>query len=315
MKRKRRKKKYRKIIWEKPEKMINLKRQLTFLRENTRKILNDQEIYYDEMQNQMDIAKYYQSSSKPGTDRLELFYQYHELLSETHKNCVPYFISKDLYLYTWVDLYPDGTVKSIYSGAEKDPEILIIEDYEIIRQRYEEFQHYLEKVNQNDFESMKELKAIEWKYRLNTEHIVPQSWFGAIEPMKGDLHHLFICEPECNIARSNFIYEDFNFYQPESPNEPIKNQCGVSNGKGFEPEFGKGAAARAMLYFLIRYPSEIKKAFRRQIDISLLAKWHQDFPVTLYERHRNQAIYGIQGNRNPFIDFPDLINKINFPVT
>jgi deoxyribonuclease I len=310
---KRRRKKSQRIIWEKPVNRINLKRQLTYLRSNTRKIRNDHELYYDDFQNQMEIVTYYQKIPTYHTDANELFNQYHELLSTSHKNCVPYFISKDLYLYTWVDLYPDGTVKSIYSGAEKNPATLIIEDYEIIRIRYEEFQHFLQKVKQNDFESLKELKEIEWKYRLNTEHIVPQSWFGGIEPMKGDLHHLFICEPECNIARSNFIYEDFSFYQPESPNEPIKNQCGVTSDKGFEPEFGKGAAARAMLYFLVRYPREIKNEFRRKIDISLLAKWNKDFPVTLYERHRNQAIYAIQGNRNPFIDFPDLIKKIKFP--
>jgi endonuclease I len=314
MKKKMGKKKSRKISWEKPINRINLKRQLTFLRENTRKIRNDHELYYDDWQNQIDIDKYYQTILTHHTGGMELFYQYNRLLTNTHKNCVPYFISKDLYLYTWVDLYPDGTVKSIYSGAEKNPETLIIEDYEIIRSRYEEFQHYLDKVKQDDFGSLKELKEIEWKYRLNTEHVVPQSWFGAIEPMKGDLHHLFICEPECNIARSNFIYEDFSFYQPESPNEPIKNQCGVSSGERFEPEYGKGAVARAMLYFLVRYPRGIKREFRRKIDISLLAKWHLDFPVSLYEKHRNQAIYRIQGNRNPFIDFPDLIKEISFHI-
>jgi deoxyribonuclease I len=50
---------------------------------------------------------------------------------------------------------------------------------------------------------------------MNTEHIVPQSWFGAVEPMKGDLHHLFVCEPECNIARSNFPYEDSFIDMPD----------------------------------------------------------------------------------------------------
>jgi deoxyribonuclease-1 len=82
----------------------------------------------------------------------------------------------------------------------------------------------------------------------------------------------------------------------------------------FEPEHGKGACVRAMLYFLLRYPKAIKKTFRTEIDIPLLVRWHQEFPVTLYENHRNQAIYQIQGNRNPLVDFPDSGKKIPFPI-
>jgi endonuclease I len=41
-----------------------------------------------------------------------------------------------------------------------------------------------------------------------------------------------------------------------------------------------------------------------------LLKWNRDFPVTVYEKHRNLAIYEIQGNRNPFIDFPELADII-----
>ncbi|WP_257009482.1 endonuclease, partial [Bacillus sp. 7884-1] len=33
----------------------------------------------------------------------------------------------------------------------------------------------------------------------------------------------------------------------------------------------------------------------------------------MHEKHRNQPIYQIQGNRNPFINFPDLTECIQFP--
>lgn len=33
---------------------------------------------------------------------------------------------------------------------------------------------------------------------LNCEHVVPQSWFDRNQPMRGDLHHLFACNPSCN---------------------------------------------------------------------------------------------------------------------
>ncbi|MCL6572776.1 MAG: endonuclease [Bacillus sp. (in: Bacteria)] len=314
-KKKKRKKNNLKIHLEKNStELINVNRQIAILRETKRKIYEYHQLYYHEEQNQIDIKHYYQSETRLNPNEGSLFYKFNVLLDKTHKNRIPYFISKDLYLYTWVDLHPDGTVKNIYSGEKRDPESLIMQDHEIIRQKYNEFQQYLHNVNRKKFKELKGLQAIEWKFKVNTEHIVPQSWFSSLEPMKGDLHHLFVCEPDCNIARSNFAYEDFTFYQPESPVEPIHNQCGFTTNGRFEPEYGKGAAARAMLYFLLRYPQAIKRSYRIQIDIPLLVRWHQDFQVTLYEKHRNQAIYRIQGNRNPFVDFPDLVDRINFPI-
>jgi hypothetical protein len=36
--------------------------------------------------------------------------------------------------------------------------------------------------------------AVEAAPPYNGEHVVPQSWFGNAEPMRGDLHRLFACE-------------------------------------------------------------------------------------------------------------------------
>jgi deoxyribonuclease I len=290
---------------------IDLSKQMALLNANKRRIQTDQELYFNEKQNQVDINLYYGSLLNHPLDCSWFTSNLTKLLAKTHKNHVPYFISKDLYLYTWVDLYPDGTVKSIYSGEEKDPASLIVKDHEIIQEKYDEFIRALQQVNQDQFISLKELRSIEWKYKFNTEHIVPQSWFHSLEPMKGDLHHLFTCQPDCNISRSNFPYADFSFYTPELENEPIQNHCGVTINDRFEPEHGKGKSARAMLYFLLRYPLGIKKSFRNLIDIPLLIQWHQQFPVTLYEKHRNQSIYMIQGNRNPFIDFPEMVEAVH----
>ncbi|MFD2443786.1 endonuclease I family protein [Bacillus sp. CGMCC 1.16607] len=300
-------------LWEKSSNIININKQITLLKQNKRKIHKDEELYYNDYQNQLDIKQYYQPIADLDLSRIQLFYKFKELLNKTHKNRIPYFISKDLYLYTWVDLQPDGTIKSIYSGEERNPQSLIMNDFEIISQKYDDFQLFLQKIKKKEFETFRQLKDFEVKLKLNTEHIVPQSWFGGLEPMKGDLHHLFTCNPKCNISRSNFPYTDFTFYKPESPDEPIQNHCGIAVGGRFEPEYGKGIVARAMLYFLIRYPRSIKKSFRIQIDIPLLIRWHQEFPVSLSEKHRNQAIYQIQGNRNPFIDLPKLVEQIEFP--
>lgn len=283
------------------------------LLKNQEKIRRDTKLYYNQDKDLKDIKYYYKNVMRQEKNGIHLFHLYHELVKKTHKNQLPYFISKDQYLYTWVDLQPDGTVKSIYSGEISDPHKLIYEDFQIIQKRYEQFQNLLKMTNKKDASLLKKIKRIDLRLKFNTEHIVPQSWFHARDPMKSDLHHLFVCHPDCNVKRSNYPYADFAFYQPESPDEKIRNRCGIVKDGRFEPEHGKGAVARAMMYFLLRYPKQIKRSFLKEINVSLLMKWHEQFPVSIYEKHRNQAIYDIQGNRNPFIDFQDLVYKIKFP--
>ncbi|QED46292.1 endonuclease I family protein [Cytobacillus dafuensis] len=291
----------------------DVSKSLATVKENTERIQFDQQLYYNEKQDAKDIKHYYSSVANIG-DSIHLFAHYHELVKRTHQQQIPYFISKDQFLYTWVDMQPDGSVKSIYSGEHKDPKTIIEEDFETIRKKYGEFLGLLKNKKYLLDELHKKMAHIESTFKFNTEHIVPQSWFGGKEPMKGDLHHLFVCQPECNTARSNFPYDDFDFYVPESSEEKIQNHCGVANEGKFEPENGKGVAARAMLYFLLRYPKAIRKPFSQQIDLGLLISWNHQFNVTIHEKHRNRAIYRIQGNRNPFIDFPELAEEMRFQI-
>lgn len=44
--------------------------------------------------------------------------------------------------------------------------------------------------------------------------------------------------------------------------------------------------------------------------VDLLLKWHRADPVSQKEVDRNEAVYGFQGNRNPFIDHPELVEYI-----
>lgn len=283
---------------------VHLEPSFDELKRNLHRLKEEEIVYFDEKKDREAVLKYYRKISI----RKPKFQQLYSLLERTHKNRLPYFLSKDQYLYTWVDLQPDYTIKSIYSGKQDDPADLIRRDLEVSR-RYEEFQMLLDQKGESGIHH-----HVPEELKFNAEHIVPQSWFIGREPMKGDLHHLFACEPSCNAVRSNFPYYDFPDYNPESPTETIKNHCGVAAADLFEPEFGKGTAARAMLYFLLRYPKGVKKRFRSKINFNLLRSWNQQFPPDLYEKHRNQAIYQIQGNRNPFIDFPELADVIYIPL-
>ena len=240
--------------------------------------------YYDEKTDKEVRHQYYQSISFTDANLLDSL---HNLLEIKHTDQLNY--SPHRYVYPWVDLQENGSLKSLYSGNRMDPLSVIEEDI-----RLHEMQ-------------AKGLISISSDNLFNCEHIVPQSWFDKKEPMRGDLHHLFACEPTCNSIRSNYPYYDFHNYVPEGLILGIKDGCGKVEESKFEPEYGKGIVARATFYFLVRYPNTIKKELE---NVSLLLKWHQSFPVSIYEKHRNLAIHELQGNRNPFIDFPEIAEII-----
>jgi endonuclease I len=127
--------------------------------------------------------------------------------------------------------------------------------------------------------------------------------------MRGDLHHLFACESGCNSFRGNIPFYDFPDYE-----EAVREACGKREENRFEPSAGKGAVARATLYFLLRYPGEINRTSREYTEdrIETLLEWHKREPPTRYEKHRNAAIQEKQGNRNPLIDFPEWAERISF---
>lgn len=229
------------------------------------------------------------------------------LLASTHRDQPRY--KPSLELYPWVDLQPDGKLRSLYTGEIFEPRQFIEADFAIVQERAAKLAR-LRALDRADGEAAQ--AEVEAQLPFNCEHVVPQSWFGKDEPMRGDLHHLFACESRCNGFRGNTPFTEFEDFPPPPDDEDsrlraIRDDCGKSTAEGFEPAHGKGAAARAVLYFRLRYPDHISPAEMAGDRWPMVMAWHDQDPVSTWERHRNAAIFERQGNRNPFVDHPEWV--------
>ena len=72
------------------------------------------------------------------------------------------------------------------------------------------------------------------------------------------------------------------------------------------PDSQKGNTARAIFYFATRYQMKMSPA-----EEAALREWNKKDPVDAEEFSMNNQIEQLQGNRNPFIDFSDLLDRID----
>jgi len=269
-------------------------------------------VYYDEAGDTEAAEAYYAGIDVPSLDPGVLYAQLSALLKTTHATQPRY--KPLVHVYPWVELHPDLRIRSIYSGIDHEPETLMLEDLSVDAERARRTNALLTTEAARDVTALHEaLDLLEAQLPYNCEHVVPQSWFGKLEPMRGDLHHLFACESGCNSFRGNQAYYDFEDFE-----EAIRSNCGKREQNRFEPGSAKGksAVARATLYFLLRYPGLIAIA-GGELDaerLPLLLAWHAASPPNSYERHRNAAIFEKQGNRNPLIDHPEWAERIDFSL-
>ena len=263
--------------------------------------------YYDAAADADAAAQYYSAVDTTASGQ-ELLRALRTLVTSTHARMPRY--KPTLMVYPWVDLHPDRQLRSIYSGKSFDPEDVIRDDARIEAERTSRLQQLVAReaaIGPDAFTD--ELAELDAQLPYNCEHVVPQSSFAKKEPMRGDLHHLFTCQSRCNSFRSNTPYFEFDDAQ-----DAEMDDCGRSEPGRFEPRAGKGAVARATLYFLLRYPGMIGDESRElQAErLPTLLAWHEAEPVGEWERHRNAAIAEIQGNRNPLIDNPQWASRIPF---
>ena len=160
---------------------------------------------------------------------------------------------------------------------------------------------------------------------LNREHSFPNSWWGGSTDVGAyvDLNHLYPSEMKANTAKSNFPLGTVDMSSNVSFDNGICKVGYPVNGQGggaqkvFEPDDEyKGDFARTYFYMVTCYQNLTWKytymvsqnlyPTLNQWSVDLLMKWHREDPVSQKEIDRNEAVFGFQNNRNPFIDRPEL---------
>lgn len=158
----------------------------------------------------------------------------------------------------------------------------------------------------------------------NREHSMPKSWFNDGYPMYTDLFHLYPVSGYVNSRRSNYPFGEVGNAKFTSTAGSKLGECDFPGYSGtvFEPvDEYKGDFARTYFYMATCYHNRIASwksdmlAGNNEDDFTawskeMLLKWHKEDPVSEKETERNEAVYQIQGNRNPFIDHPEMVEKI-----
>ena len=164
---------------------------------------------------------------------------------------------------------------------------------------------------------------------MNREHSVPKSWWGGSSDTQAytDLNHLYPSEMKANSAKSNYPLGTVDMTQSVKFNNTVSKVGYAITGQGgganyvFEPaDEYKGDFARTYFYMVTRYQDITwKYTYMFQNNSyptlnawsqELLLKWHRQDPVSQKEVDRNEQVYLVQNNRNPFIDFPSLAEYI-----
>ena len=170
----------------------------------------------------------------------------------------------------------------------------------------------------------------------NREHTFCDSWLGKASLQRSDAHHILPTDGYVNNRRSSFPHGKVGSTSWTSSNGSKLGSSDASTGYSgtvFEPidEF-KGDFARMYFYVATRYEDKIAgwasngsageilagnsyPAYKTWFK-DLMLQWSQQDPVSQKEIDRNNAIYNLQHNRNPFIDHPEYAEAVwsNGPV-
>jgi endonuclease I len=167
------------------------------------------------------------------------------------------------------------------------------------------------------------------------EHVFPSSWFGGTNmyPFYTDMHFIWPADAYTNFRKGNLplgyvsspSYTSNNGTKVGTSNTSLN--YGYNSSLVFEPNDAfKGDFARAYLFFITRYEDSLPSLTGRSTSGNVLAgnkypgydpwilqlgvKWHKSDPPGAFEIKRNDSVYSLQANRNPYIDYPGWVEKV-----
>lgn len=159
---------------------------------------------------------------------------------------------------------------------------------------------------------------------MNIEHSVPKSWWGSTKNNAyEDLHHLNPSDETANSRKSNYPMAELGSVSWTNGITSVgKSVIAGTSQNAFEPaDEYKGDFARTYMYMFTCYQNLTWQYTWMNYEnssyptlkpwaVELLMKWHRQDPVSQKEIARNNAVYVIQGNRNPYVDYPRLADFV-----
>lgn len=167
------------------------------------------------------------------------------------------------------------------------------------------------------------------------EHVFPSSWFGGTSMYLyyTDMHFIWPADGWTNFKKGNIPlgyvnspnYTSYNGAKVGTSNSSLN--YGYNTSLVFEPNDAfKGDFARAYLFFITKYQDSLPSLIGRSTSgyvldgnkypgfdswiLKLCVKWHKIDPPSDFERNRNDSVFAIQNNRNPYIDYPNWVEKV-----
>ena len=159
---------------------------------------------------------------------------------------------------------------------------------------------------------------------MNIEHSVAKSWWGGNQNNAYcDIHHLNPSDQNANSRKSNYPLGELTSVSWENGVTFVgKANIDGKSQNAYEPcDEYKGDFARVFMYMFTCYQDltweytwmNYEKSTYPTLKpwaVELLLKWHKQDPVSEKEVNRNNAVYAVQGNRNPYIDYPQLADYV-----
>lgn len=176
----------------------------------------------------------------------------------------------------------------------------------------------------------------------NREHVWPQSQSNGLWGQTyggADMHHIRPAFSSINTARGNKKFGEVSGGTIKTYSYGGKTYTAGTYNSAWEPtDAVKGDVARIVLYIFVRYntianlnknnlnssglncftegkgvgdlPITNVMAGNKTTAFETLLEWNELDPVDQLELNRNNGVYNIQGNRNPFIDHPEFVTNI-----